>query len=78
MTDLNTIQQDIKDLPEEAKVLLVDFIQILKKRYPQTQQTKNLTLNLEDQPFIGIWSDRPETQDSSQWVRNIRQQNWRS
>jgi hypothetical protein len=78
MTDLNTIQQDIKDLPEEAKVLLVDFIQILKKRYPQTQQTENLTLNLEDQPFIGIWSDRPETQDSSQWVRNIRQQNWRS
>lgn len=76
MTDINTIQQDIKDLPEEAKVLLVDFIQILKKRYPQTQQTK--TLSLEDQPFIGMWSDRPETQNSSQWVRNIRQQNWRS
>lgn len=75
MTDLNTIQQDIKDLPEEAKVLLVDFIQILKKRYPQTQQTE--TLSLEDQPFIGMWSDRPETQNSSQWVRNIRQQNWR-
>lgn len=76
MTDLNTIQQDIKDLPEDAKVLLVDFIQILKKRYPQTQQTE--TLSLEDQPFIGMWSDRPETQNSSQWVRNIRQQNWRS
>ena len=76
MTDLNTIQQDIKDLPEEAKVLLIDFIQILKKRYPQTQQ--NEALSLEDQPFIGMWSDRLETQDSSQWVRNIRQQNWRS
>ncbi|MGB3204697.1 MAG: DUF2281 domain-containing protein [Crinalium sp.] len=30
------IHQDIKDLPEEAQNLLMDFIEILKKRYPQT------------------------------------------
>ena len=34
------------------------------------------SLQLEDQPFIGMWSDRPETQNSTQWVRNIRQQHW--
>lgn len=75
MNNLNTIQQDIQDLPEEAQSLLLDFIQILKKRYPQTQQNK--VLSLENQPFIGMWSDRPDTQDSNQWVRNIREKNWR-
>ncbi|MBE9077321.1 DUF2281 domain-containing protein [Romeria aff. gracilis LEGE 07310] len=32
------IQKDIQDLPEEAQALLVDFIQILKRRYSETVQ----------------------------------------
>ena len=76
MTNLSKIQQDIEDLPEEAQTLLIDFIQVLKKRYPQPRLNKSL--NLDNQPFIGLWSDRPETKDSNQWVRNVRQQNWRS
>ena len=74
MTNLSTIQQDIQNLPKEAQILLIDFIQILKKRYPQPQSNKSLSLD--DQPFIGIWSDLPEAQDSAQWVRSIRWQNW--
>jgi hypothetical protein len=35
------IQKDIDKLPEEAQYLLIDFIQILRKRYPEvtTQKT---------------------------------------
>lgn len=35
------IQKDIDRLPEEAQYLLIDFIQILRKRYPEitTQET---------------------------------------
>jgi hypothetical protein len=76
MNNLNTIQQEIQYLPEEAQSLLLDLIQILKKLYPRLKEHE--VLSLEDQPFVGMWSDRSETQDSSQWVRNIRRQHWRS
>ncbi|HEY9690667.1 MAG TPA: hypothetical protein V6D15_00510 [Oculatellaceae cyanobacterium] len=35
MLTLEQLQQDIQDLPEEAQNLLIDFIEILKKRYPK-------------------------------------------
>ena len=31
------ISKDIDTLPEEAQILLLDFIQLLKKRYPQRE-----------------------------------------
>ncbi len=34
--------------------------------------------NLEDEPFVGMWKDREDMEDSSQWVRQIRQQEWKS
>ena len=37
MSSLDQIQQDIQGLPDEAKALLLDFIEILKKRYLQSQ-----------------------------------------
>ena len=52
MTNLSNIQQDIEDLPEEAQTLLIDFIQVLKKRYPQPRLNKSL--NLDNQPFNRI------------------------
>ena len=33
MPSVEQIQQDIESLPQDAQVLLVDFIDILKKRY---------------------------------------------
>jgi len=35
MLTIEQIQQDIQDLPEEAQSLQIDFIEILKKRYPK-------------------------------------------
>ncbi|MFO0142259.1 MAG: hypothetical protein ACK513_12810 [Aphanizomenon sp.] len=31
------VSKDIDTLPEEAQILLLDFIQLLKKRYPQPE-----------------------------------------
>lgn len=36
MSNLEQIQKDFQELPEEAQTLLMDFIEILKKRYSQT------------------------------------------
>ena len=35
MTKIEQLQKEIKELPEEMQELLVDFIQILKKRYQE-------------------------------------------
>ncbi|MDX2271006.1 MAG: DUF2281 domain-containing protein [Cyanobacteriota bacterium] len=48
MSSLEQMQQDIQALPEEAQLLLMDFIEILKKRYPQVDQSK---ANAEDSSY---------------------------
>ncbi|MEA5466882.1 hypothetical protein [Leptothoe sp. PORK10 BA2] len=39
MSSLEQVQRDIQDLPAEAQALLIDFVEILKKRYPKPAQT---------------------------------------
>ncbi len=39
------IYRDIDTLPEEAQFLLLDFIQLLKQRYPQTASDNTLITN---------------------------------
>jgi hypothetical protein len=67
------IQTQIQDLPEDAQLLLLDFIYLLKKRYPQEGNVKTQNINWVDQPFVGMWRDVPEMQDSSNWVKQLRQ-----
>lgn len=51
MINIEQVQEDIKKLPEDAQLLLRDFIELLKKRYssPEKQQTPTDS-NLSDQP----------------------------
>jgi hypothetical protein len=67
---------DIQELPEEAQEIIADLVAVLKRRYEMKKKPPINSLQLEDQPFIGMWSDRPETQNSTQWVRSIRQKHW--
>jgi mRNA-degrading endonuclease RelE of RelBE toxin-antitoxin system len=48
MSTPEQIQKDIEELPEEAQSLLVDFIEILKKRYPRSAKQ---TANSEESPY---------------------------
>lgn len=41
MLNLEQIQKDINELPPEAQTLLVDFIDLLKKRYPTLEKQTN-------------------------------------
>jgi hypothetical protein len=61
MLTLEQIQQDIQDLPEEAQSLLIDFIEILKKRYPKPtpknqSQEKSLYKKFDEIGLIGCVS----------------------
>ncbi|MDZ8256970.1 DUF2281 domain-containing protein [Nostoc sp. ChiQUE01b] len=55
------IYRDIDTLPEEAQILLLDFIQLLKKRYPQAEsenysQEKSLYEKFDEIGLIGYCS----------------------
>lgn len=58
MLALEQIQKDIQELPEEAQYLLIDFIELLKKRYPNPSQLepipeKSIYEKFEEIGFIG-------------------------
>jgi hypothetical protein len=33
-------------------------------------------LDLDNEPFVGMWKDREDMADSTQWIRSRRQQEW--
>ncbi|GAB4367775.1 MAG: hypothetical protein Kow00121_06360 [Elainellaceae cyanobacterium] len=78
MPEFEQLRDDISTLPEPAQQLVIDFVAFLKQRYIQQQTAPSQPLNLDNEPFVGMWSDRPEMQDSTAWVKQVRQQHWRT
>ncbi len=71
--------QEFITLPPDAQREVADFIAFLKQRYQQAvPEVEPAQQDLQEEPFIGIWKDREDMQDSTQWVRSHRQQEWRS
>ena len=61
-------------LPPEGKRVVADLIVFLRQRYGASQSAPvPMEPDLSSESFIGMWSDREETQDSSAWVRNVRE-----
>lgn len=59
--DREKIWDDFSSLPIEAQRQVVDFIAFLRARYDVLPDRRNLaSLDLADEPFIGLWRDRPE------------------
>ncbi len=61
MSELEHIYQDIDSLPEEAKIILLDFIKLLKKCYSKSeteahQEEKTLYKKFEKIGLIGCCS----------------------
>jgi hypothetical protein len=53
MLEFEQIRRDIDSLPVEAQSLLVDFIQLLKKRYPLDLQEEKESKKQDWSDFIG-------------------------
>lgn len=72
------IWQQFMTLPPNAQALVADFIASLKQRYNQSQSLEqSKQTNWQSDPFIGLWQDRQDIQDSTQWVRSTRSSEWR-
>ena len=71
------IFDDISNLPPEAQQQVVDFIAFLRTRYKRSEQEKQTRrIKLVNEPFIGIWKDRKDMNNSSKWLRNVRKTEW--
>ncbi|MBM4257738.1 MAG: DUF2281 domain-containing protein [Deltaproteobacteria bacterium] len=76
MTQQQLIDEYIS-LPKEAQHQVADFVAFLRQRYkaaPPIQQPR--TADLEKEPFIGMWRNRQDLDDSTTWVRNTRKAEW--
>ena len=63
--------KQIQQLPPEAQQEAADFVDYLSKKYLQKINSSSKKSIL-DSPFSGMWKDRKDMKDSTQWVRNIR------
>lgn len=77
MSDLSHLREDVASLPEDVQQAVFDLVSFLKQRDQISQSKSPSQLTFDNQPFVGMWSDRPEMQDSMAWVRNTRTQQWR-
>jgi hypothetical protein len=70
--------REIESLPPEARRELVDFIAFLQVRYKTLcKSDKPKRTELANEPFVGMWLDRPDMEDSGRWVRNTREREWK-
>ncbi len=67
---IDSLVQIINSLTPEERINLEQKLQV------QTSSTEIDQSDFKDEPFVGMWKDREDMEDSSQWVRQVRQQEW--
>ncbi|MEX0703605.1 MAG: DUF2281 domain-containing protein [Planctomycetales bacterium] len=67
---------EIQSLPPEAQRQVGDFIAFLRQRYRERPTGRARTVDLAKEPFIGMWRDRTDLEDSTAWVRSARKAEW--
>jgi len=75
--DAAKIAREMASLPPEAQKQILDLVVLLKARYlptPTSERAKRR--RLANEPFIGMWRNREDMQDSTAWVRKLRQCQW--
>ncbi|MBI4674027.1 MAG: DUF2281 domain-containing protein [Chloroflexi bacterium] len=73
------IWREFAALSPELQQQVIDFIAFLRTRYAVTSASSaTKRTNLAKEPFIGMWRNRKDMNDSTSWVRGIRQREWMS
>jgi hypothetical protein len=69
--------EKLTELPEAAQQQVLDYIAFLHTRYGIKQNEPPIPASdLSSEPFVGMWRDRSDMQDSTRWVRESRQSEW--
>lgn len=70
---LDSLVQIIHSLTRDEQKTLLE--KLLNPPSNGLEEKLELTA-LENEPFVGMWQDREDLADSSQWVRQLRQREW--
>jgi len=77
--DQEKVCRELAALPPEAQQEVLDFIEFIGRRYKQVpSRAKHRKAKLAEEPFVGMWRDRTDMTDSSDWVRGVRKREWMS
>jgi hypothetical protein len=69
--------REIGSLPPEGQRLVESFIAFLRQRYASSPPAERAADDsLQNERFIGMWRGRDDLQDSSSWVRGVRESEW--
>ena len=70
----NTAQilQKVESYSPDMQREILDFIEFIENKYKFKTPPAKKKSPLRNEPFIGMWKNRPEMKDSAQYVRNLR------
>jgi len=75
--DAAKIAGEVASLPPEAQKQILDLAAFLKARYLSARASGRVNrVRLTNEPFVGMWRNREDLQDSTAWVRKLRQCQW--
>jgi len=74
---LTDIERQLATLPPDALKLVAEFVGLVSKQYAfPVKPAKTLRSRLREEPFIGMWADRVDMEDSTAYVRQLRKNEW--
>ncbi len=77
MTDTQAARE-LAALPPKTRRVVLDLISVLRaQQVPGTTPRKAKCPPLEREKFIGMWRDREDMADSTNWVRSLREREWK-
>lgn len=74
--DQKTLWQQYQSLPDEVQQQVADFLLFLHSKYGSISKEGTIVLDLAEDPFVGMWQNRSDMNDSRVWVRNLRKGEW--
>lgn len=76
MNTLEAVSEAVRALSLEQQQKVLEYAQSLQQETlsPNSSLKKRTWRN---HPFVGMWKDRAEIQDSVAWVKEVRKNEWR-
>jgi hypothetical protein len=68
--------QQFEALPPAARRQVEEFIAFLSSRGHHDSGPETAKSSLSTEPFVGLWRDRGDLRDSTEWVRRLRADEW--
>jgi len=76
MIDLEKLIEDFKSLPEETQQQIAETIANLRTGY-KDESLINIKRKISEEKFVGMWRDREDMKESTEWVRDVRKKEWK-